>query len=183
MARENLLFAGLWFGEKKPLMWTFLKPHISARKGLEAGLQQCQLHPQAAGHQQYQPLGVDQQQHKLHPPAASCQQFQLLTTYHHELQFCLQAAAQLKINMMKMKKLPLFVQVTVSELSSHSLSDLVGNSNFFNQAKQLLKDFEKKKIRLATLRSKFLLNGVDERLLENAGLGSLAESVARALCL
>lgn len=28
MSRENMLFAGLWFGEKKPAMWTFLRPHI-----------------------------------------------------------------------------------------------------------------------------------------------------------
>ena len=27
MATENMIFAGLWFGEKKPAMWTFLKPH------------------------------------------------------------------------------------------------------------------------------------------------------------
>ena len=26
MANENMIFAGLWFGEKKPAMWTFLKP-------------------------------------------------------------------------------------------------------------------------------------------------------------
>ena len=39
MARENMLFAGLWFGEKKPAMWTFLKPHMSALKELESGVE------------------------------------------------------------------------------------------------------------------------------------------------
>ena len=68
-----------------------------------------------------------------------------------------------------------------SAVSSHSLSVLVGNSTFFNQAKQLLEDLEKKKLRLATLRSKLLLDGVDEILLENAGLRSLAESVAQTI--
>jgi len=68
-----------------------------------------------------------------------------------------------------------------SAVSSHSLSVLVGNSTFFNQAKQLLEDLEKKKLRLPTLRSKLLLDGVDEILLENAGLRSLAESVAQTI--
>ena len=27
MANENMIFAGLWLKEKKPAMWTFLKPH------------------------------------------------------------------------------------------------------------------------------------------------------------
>lgn len=39
IARENMLFAGLWFGEKKPAMWTFLKPHIKALDELELGLE------------------------------------------------------------------------------------------------------------------------------------------------
>lgn len=39
MARENMLFAGLWFGEKKPAMWTFLRPHMSALKELESGVE------------------------------------------------------------------------------------------------------------------------------------------------
>jgi len=29
MATENMIFAELWFGEKKPAMWTFLKPHTT----------------------------------------------------------------------------------------------------------------------------------------------------------
>ena len=68
-----------------------------------------------------------------------------------------------------------------STVSSQPLSVLVGNSTFFNQAKQLLEDLEKKKLRLATLRSKLLRDGVDERLLENAGLRSLAGSVAQTI--
>ena len=28
LATENMIFAGLWFGENKPAMWTFLNPHI-----------------------------------------------------------------------------------------------------------------------------------------------------------
>ena len=37
-ARENMIFAGMWFGEKKPAMWTFLKPfHLSLSK-LEQGV-------------------------------------------------------------------------------------------------------------------------------------------------
>ncbi|XP_032239885.2 uncharacterized protein LOC5514473 [Nematostella vectensis] len=39
MSRENMLFAGLWFGEKKPAMWTFLKPHIESLKELENGIE------------------------------------------------------------------------------------------------------------------------------------------------
>ena len=39
MARENMLFAGLWFGEQKPAMWTFLKPHMNAQKELESGVE------------------------------------------------------------------------------------------------------------------------------------------------
>ena len=35
LSRENMLFAGVWFGEKKPAMWTFLKPHMKALKDLE----------------------------------------------------------------------------------------------------------------------------------------------------
>ena len=68
-----------------------------------------------------------------------------------------------------------------STVSSQSLSVLVGNSTFFNRAKQLLEDLEKKKVRLATLTSKLLRDGVGESLLENAGLRSLAESVAQTI--
>lgn len=39
MAKENMIFAGLWFGEKKPAMLTFLKPHILALKTLENGVE------------------------------------------------------------------------------------------------------------------------------------------------
>ena len=39
IARENMLFAGLWFGEKKPAMWTFLRPYMSALKELECGVE------------------------------------------------------------------------------------------------------------------------------------------------
>lgn len=39
MSRENMLFAGLWFGEKKPAMWTFLRPHMNALKELESGVE------------------------------------------------------------------------------------------------------------------------------------------------
>ena len=39
IARENMLFAGLWFGEKKPAMWTFLRPHMNALKELETGVE------------------------------------------------------------------------------------------------------------------------------------------------
>ena len=34
-----MLFAGLWLGEKKPVMWTFLKPHLKALKDLESGVE------------------------------------------------------------------------------------------------------------------------------------------------
>jgi len=68
-----------------------------------------------------------------------------------------------------------------STVSSQSLSVLVGNSTFFNRAKQLLEGLEKKKVRLATLTSKLLQDGVGESLLENAGLRSLAESVAQTI--
>lgn len=37
MAKENMIFAGLWFGEKKPAMWTFLKPHTYSFTSLEKG--------------------------------------------------------------------------------------------------------------------------------------------------
>ncbi|KAL9979475.1 hypothetical protein ACROYT_G017146 [Oculina patagonica] len=60
-----------------------------------------------------------------------------------------------------------------SAISSHSISVLVGNSSFFKQANQLLEDLDKKKLRLATLRSKLLQDGVDEGLLESAGLSHL----------
>ena len=39
MARENMLFAGLWFGEQKPAIWTFLRPHMNALKDLESGVE------------------------------------------------------------------------------------------------------------------------------------------------
>ena len=35
LSRENMLFAGLWFGEKQPTMWTFLKPHMKALERLK----------------------------------------------------------------------------------------------------------------------------------------------------
>ena len=38
MAYENMIFAGLWFGEKKPAMWTFLKPHSHSFAALEKGV-------------------------------------------------------------------------------------------------------------------------------------------------
>ena len=38
MANENMIFAGLWFGEKKPAMWTFLKPHTHSFAVLEQGV-------------------------------------------------------------------------------------------------------------------------------------------------
>ena len=53
--------------------------------------------------------------------------------------------------------------------------------NFFTQAKQLLENPEVKRARLSAIRSKLLLDGVDEALLEDAGLQSLAESVAQTL--
>ena len=34
-----MLFAGLWLGEKKPVMWTFLKPRLKALKDLESGVE------------------------------------------------------------------------------------------------------------------------------------------------
>ena len=58
---------------------------------------------------------------------------------------------------------------------------MVGNVNFFTQAKQLLENLEVKRARLSAIRSKLLLDGVDEALLEDAGLQSLAESVAQTL--
>ena len=39
MANENMIFAGLWFGEKKPAMWTFLKPHTHSFAFLEKGVE------------------------------------------------------------------------------------------------------------------------------------------------
>ena len=39
MAAENMIFAGLWFGEKKPAMWTFLKPHTHSFALLEKGVE------------------------------------------------------------------------------------------------------------------------------------------------
>ena len=38
MANENMILAGLWFGEKKPAMWTFLKPHTHSFATLEKGV-------------------------------------------------------------------------------------------------------------------------------------------------
>lgn len=38
MAYENMIFVGLWFGEKKPAMWTFLKPHSHSFAALEKGV-------------------------------------------------------------------------------------------------------------------------------------------------
>ena len=58
---------------------------------------------------------------------------------------------------------------------------MVGNVNFFTQAKQLLENLEVKRARLSAIRSKLLLDGVDEAHLEDAGLQSLAESVAQTL--
>jgi len=37
-AKENMLFAGMWFGEKKPAMWTFLKPFHESFSKLEQGV-------------------------------------------------------------------------------------------------------------------------------------------------
>ena len=34
-----MIFAGLWFGEKKPAMWTFLKPDTHSFKALEEGVE------------------------------------------------------------------------------------------------------------------------------------------------
>ena len=38
MAYENMIFAGLWFEETKPAMWTFLKPHSDSFAALEKGV-------------------------------------------------------------------------------------------------------------------------------------------------
>jgi len=38
MAKENMIFAGLWFGEKKPAMWTFLTPHTHSFAAFEKGV-------------------------------------------------------------------------------------------------------------------------------------------------
>lgn len=38
MANDNMIFMGLWFGEKKPAMWTFLKPFIHSLRSLENGV-------------------------------------------------------------------------------------------------------------------------------------------------
>ena len=38
MAYENMIFARLWFGAKKPAMWTFLKPHSHSFAALEKGV-------------------------------------------------------------------------------------------------------------------------------------------------
>ena len=39
MARENMLFSGLWFGERKPAMLTFLKPYCESLRDLESGIE------------------------------------------------------------------------------------------------------------------------------------------------
>ena len=39
MAKENMLLCGLWFGERKPAMWTFLKPHCESLRELEKGVE------------------------------------------------------------------------------------------------------------------------------------------------
>ena len=38
MATENMLLSGLWFGEKKPAMWSFLKPFYKSFVDLEQGV-------------------------------------------------------------------------------------------------------------------------------------------------
>ena len=38
-AKENLIFAGLWFGEKKPCIWSFLKPFYKSLQQLEEGVE------------------------------------------------------------------------------------------------------------------------------------------------
>ena len=38
-AKENLIFAGLWFGEKKPCMWCFLKPFYKSLQQLKEGVE------------------------------------------------------------------------------------------------------------------------------------------------
>ena len=38
LAKENMLFAGMWFGDKKPAMWTFLKPFHELFSKLEQGV-------------------------------------------------------------------------------------------------------------------------------------------------
>ena len=49
------------------------------------------------------------------------------------------------------------------------------------EAKQLVEGLETKKVRLSSLRGKLLDDGVDEVLLEDAGLQSLAQTVARTI--
>ena len=39
MATENMIFVGLWFGEKKQAMWTFLKPHTHSFTLLAKGVE------------------------------------------------------------------------------------------------------------------------------------------------
>ena len=39
MAKENMLLSGLWFGEKKPAMCTFLKPQSESLRELEKGIE------------------------------------------------------------------------------------------------------------------------------------------------
>lgn len=65
-----------------------------------------------------------------------------------------------------------------SSVSSRSLSVLVGNETFFSQATMLMQDLETKKARHAVLKNKLMLQGVGEEMLEDAGMQSLADSVA-----
>ena len=65
-----------------------------------------------------------------------------------------------------------------SSVSSQSLSVLVGNETFFSQATMLMQDLETKKARHAVLKNKLMLQGVGEEMLEDAGMQSLADSVA-----
>ena len=65
-----------------------------------------------------------------------------------------------------------------SSVSSQSLSVLVGNETFFSQATMLMQDLETKKARHAVLKNKLMLRGVGEEMLEDAGMQSLADSVA-----
>ena len=39
MAKENMLLSGLWFGERKPAMCTFLKPQSESLRELERGVE------------------------------------------------------------------------------------------------------------------------------------------------
>lgn len=39
MLRENMLFVGLWFGEKKIVMWIFLRLYMNVLKEFELGVE------------------------------------------------------------------------------------------------------------------------------------------------